>query len=123
MTAKIQTPQEFTDLAPSQLIEEALKRGEGTLSDTGALLVNYSGHGSHTGWASELIVDNRGPDYREDVEDELGNTGKYPLVVSMSCMNGYFAYPEAWTTLYNYNYHSLGEALMRADGKLSLIHI
>ena len=39
MTATIQTPQEFTDLAPSQLIEESLKRGEGTLTDTGALLV------------------------------------------------------------------------------------
>jgi phosphoenolpyruvate carboxykinase (ATP) len=39
MTASIQTPQEFTDLAPPQLIEESLKRGEGVLSDTGALLV------------------------------------------------------------------------------------
>ncbi len=39
MTADIQTAQEYVDLAPSRLIEESLKRGEGMLSDTGALLV------------------------------------------------------------------------------------
>jgi len=39
MTADIQNAQEFTDLAPSRLIEESLKRNEGLLSDTGALLV------------------------------------------------------------------------------------
>jgi phosphoenolpyruvate carboxykinase (ATP) len=39
MTADIQTAQEYTDLAPAQLIEESLKRGEGILSDRGALLV------------------------------------------------------------------------------------
>ena len=39
MTVDIQTAQEYTNLAPSQLIEESLRREEGTLSDTGALLV------------------------------------------------------------------------------------
>ena len=39
MTATNQNPQEFTDLAPSRLIEAALTRREGTLTDTGALLV------------------------------------------------------------------------------------
>jgi hypothetical protein len=85
--------------------------------NAGALIVNYSGHGSFTNWATERIIDNRGPLYREDVEEQLANVGKYPLVVSMSCLNGYFLYPEAWTAMYNYNYHSLGEALMRADEK------
>jgi len=39
MTANTQTVREHTDLVPSKLIEESLKRGEGVLSDTGALLV------------------------------------------------------------------------------------
>ncbi len=39
MTRDIQTAQEYADLAPSKLIEEALKRDEGILSNTGALLV------------------------------------------------------------------------------------
>ena len=39
MTAEIQTAQEFSDLTAAQLVEESIKRGEGILADTGALLV------------------------------------------------------------------------------------
>jgi hypothetical protein len=57
-------------------------------------------------WAGEGIFQN------SDVDD-LTNTGRYPFVVSMSCLTGYFSYldpqdgPEP----------SLAEALLRADGK------
>lgn len=46
MTADTQLGQEFVDLEPAQFVEESLKRGEGTLTDTGALLVTT---GSRTG--------------------------------------------------------------------------
>jgi hypothetical protein len=38
----------------------------------------------------------------------LTNTGKFPFVVAMTCITGYFAYPEAW------GFPSMAEALLRA---------
>ena len=80
--------------------------------NTGALVLNYSGHAGYNMWASERIWENRGFANREDCE-LLTNTDKYPLVVSMSCLAGYFIYPEPWTTQRSTNYHSLAEGFMR----------
>ncbi|MBA7672027.1 hypothetical protein ES703_80198 [subsurface metagenome] len=70
----------------------------------GTLILNYSGHGSVQIWAHENIFDNG------DVTG-LTNDGKFPFVISMSCLTGYFAYPEAW------NFSSLSEALVRSEHK------
>jgi phosphoenolpyruvate carboxykinase (ATP) len=40
MTGETETAQEFIDLEPAQFIEHAIRRGEGRLADTGALLVS-----------------------------------------------------------------------------------
>jgi hypothetical protein len=72
--------------------------------NSGALLVNYSGHGSTQILAHEGIFDTG------DVA-ALGNGEKLPFFVSMTCLAGYFAYPESWS------FPSLAEALLRAEGK------
>jgi hypothetical protein len=71
--------------------------------DQGMLIVNFSGHGYVHGWADEVLFD-------AGFVGNLGNAGKYPFMVSMSCLTGYFAYPEAWTS-------SLAEVLLRAEEK------
>ena len=74
--------------------------------NAGSLIVNYSGHGSLQRWAGEKV-------FQISDIDDLTNAGKYPFVVSMTCLNGYFGYlrpldgPQP----------SLGEALIKADGK------
>jgi hypothetical protein len=74
--------------------------------NAGTLIVNYSGHGSLQRFAGEGIFKN------SDVDD-LTNTGRYPFVVGMSCLTGYFGYLDPQ----NGPEPSLAEALLRADGK------
>jgi hypothetical protein len=74
--------------------------------NAGTLIVNYSGHGSLQRFAGEGIFQN------SDVDD-LTNTGRYPFVVSMSCLTGYFGYLDP----HDGPEPSLAEALLKADGK------
>ncbi|CAN2045381.1 hypothetical protein GMMP13_1810018 [Candidatus Magnetomoraceae bacterium gMMP-13] len=72
-----------------------------TSMDKGALLTNYVGHGSVTNWAGELMFEN------SDVES-LNNGKNLTFVVSMSCLNGYFAL---------LNQYSLSEAFVLEKNK------
>jgi hypothetical protein len=67
--------------------------------EAGALVVNFSGHGYWQGWTDDAIFD-------AAHVSTLNTEGHYPFIVSMSCLTGYFAYPEAWT-------ESLAEVLLR----------
>jgi hypothetical protein len=70
------------------------------LNVDGALIWNYSGHGSVQMWATESI-------FSTGQVAGLNNSGKLPFVVAMTCLNGFFGYPEGWA------YPSLAEVLLR----------
>ena len=95
LPAGMATPERFylqeyenESLAVTDLTAELLAAVE-----AGALIVNYAGHGSVNLWATERVLDNRGGAYRSDVST-LTNSGMYPFVVNMSCLTGYFIYPQ-----------------------------
>ena len=74
--------------------------------NSGALIVNYSGHASLMQWAAEAVFINA------DVST-LSNSGMYPFVISMSCLTGYFGYLDALLG----PEPSLAEALLQAADK------
>jgi hypothetical protein len=69
--------------------------------DRGASLMNYVGHGGIALWAAENVFANA------DVKN-LSLQGRQPIVMTMSCLNGYFHFPY---------FDALGEALVKAEGK------
>lgn len=74
--------------------------------NAGAVVTNYTGHGSLNLWAGENIFN------FEDVA-LLNNPDKLTFVVALNCQNGLFSYnqPFRGTT------DSLAEAFLKADGK------
>jgi len=68
--------------------------------------VNYSGHGGLQSWATESIFPN--PDVAN-----LDNSGKYPFVISMSCLTGNFGFVSASKG----EEPSLAEVLLQADAE------
>ena len=73
----------------------------------GALAVNYRGHGSYHLWGEQV------GDRIFHVSDiaDLHNDGVYPIFLSSTCLDGYFARPGS---------DSLAEELLRADRKGSV---
>jgi hypothetical protein len=74
------------------------------INNDGALVVNYSGHGSVQVWANESILSNG------DIA-ALTNGTKLPFFVGMSCFAGYFLEPEGL------DYPSMAEVILRSPGK------
>jgi hypothetical protein len=75
-----------------------------TLNNSGALIMNYVGHGSVSRWAHEQIWIN------SDI-NTLTNMNRYPVVLSMTCLDGYWIYP---------GQTSIMEEMIRADAKGSI---
>jgi hypothetical protein len=71
----------------------------------GRLLVNYVGHSGVQYWASEKL-------FRIDDIAVLTNTESLPLMMPMTCQDGYFIWPKPPGD----DYSSLGESIVRASG-------
>lgn len=74
--------------------------------NNGKLLVNYIGHGYTSGWASETL-------FTINSVPSLTNGGKQPVVLAMTCQEGYFQHPYPYTM----KKEALGEVVTRADGR------
>jgi len=95
-------------MIPSQMNVVSIVRGQ-TNTDAktdlmnqlsqGGKIVNYEGHGSVTLWRGNLLTSN-------DVQT-LANSKASSMVVTMTCLNGYFIDPRA---------ASLGESLVKVQG-------
>lgn len=72
-----------------------------TSIDGGAMIANYVGHGAVTNWAGEMMF------VSADVAD-LNNGDYLTFVITMTCLNGYFAQPD---------HYCIAEEFMAATGK------
>jgi hypothetical protein len=74
-----------------------------TLNITGALFVNYTGHGDVNRWSHEQIL--RTTDLPGRVDNSyynhlvtLENAPRFPIVMDLTCLTGYWIYPLEGTT-------------------------
>jgi hypothetical protein len=73
---------------------------------SGALIMNYSGHGAMKSWAAPAV-------FADTAVADLDNSGKYPFVISMSCLTGNFGFVSASKGAEP----SLAEVLLQADSE------
>ncbi|NCC52367.1 MAG: hypothetical protein EOM20_14275, partial [Spartobacteria bacterium] len=71
----------------------------------GYLAVSYAGHGSTEQWADPPTV------FENSDLPDLNNADRLPLVITPTCMNGYFIWPQGD------GYECLGEELARTNGR------
>jgi hypothetical protein len=72
-------PQDLTDLIIAEISGDPIEK-------TGVFMVNYAGHGSTQYWAHERIL-------RTTHIPSLTNGQRLPVIVLMTCLNGYFVMP------------------------------
>jgi hypothetical protein len=72
----------------------------------GRLLVNYVGHGAGIFWAAEEL-------FHVDDIPSLASTPTLPVILPMTCQEGFFVYPQTPES----DFATLGESIVRAPGK------
>ncbi|MCX6029515.1 MAG: C25 family cysteine peptidase [Chloroflexi bacterium] len=70
-------------------------------NNSGAFLVSYNGHASPRAWASESL-------WPTDALPRLTNAGRYPIMLPMTCLEGYFINPNPGSGTV-----SMGESIVR----------
>ncbi len=75
--------------------------------NAGQLLVNYAGHGATTYWAQEQLLS------LPAITSSLTNAGRLPLIVPMTCSEGYYIYPGSATV----DRSCLAESIVRVPGQ------
>ncbi|MEJ2352533.1 MAG: C25 family cysteine peptidase [Anaerolineales bacterium] len=90
------------DLGSAALANQSLKQA---LNVSGAALLNYIGHATIDGWATDKW--NNEVFTNSDIQD-LDNGRMLPVVLSMDCLDGYWLYPSR---------SSLTEEMLRASSK------
>jgi len=71
----------------------------------GALVVNYRGHGSHSGWAESIFATIH--------VQLLANAEAFPIFITSTCMDGYYIFPMP-------GWDALAEVLLLAEDKGSI---
>ncbi|MGA1870349.1 MAG: DUF2341 domain-containing protein [bacterium] len=94
----------FKGYLDEYIIVELLQNAIKEKINEGSLIINFSGHGSTQIWGQEIL-------FEADDIVSLTNEQRLGFFVSMTCLTGYFTYPESE------NFPSLAEALLRAEGK------
>ena len=74
-----------------------------TAINSGALLVNFVGHGSVIQWDGSYIFDH-------DAISRLANADRFPVMLPMTCLEGLFTNPSP-------EFQGLSESVVRAEGK------
>jgi hypothetical protein len=88
----------FTELNRAEMADETMRAQILAHLNRGPALVNFAGHGSVEVWTGAGLL-------RSTDAAALNNGGRLPLVLAMTCLNGYFQ------DLYT---ESLGEALLKS---------
>lgn len=81
---------------------EATRRAVIDAIDEGRLIVQYIGHSTFAQWSGEGILGVR------DLDQLRANGGRYPVLLGMTCLDGYFHYP---------GMPSLAESAVRLPGR------
>jgi hypothetical protein len=79
--------------------------------NSGAVITNYTGHGSTDNWSGEFLFhteDSKDNIPRNDV-DLLNNGEQLTFIISLNCLNGFFASP--------FDGYSLAEEFMRSENR------